>query len=141
MISRKNFIHTTAHRVFSAYFKDGKKTYMNIVPTVVVPWTLKPTPIKERLSRNSLGIKRKLPSRTKILEYECTNEEKLEKEVERLTNKNLDMEREMKLREKQLLVEISHLKNKLDLCKFTVDRFQHNKVHFKFMPDLKVMRC
>ena len=91
MISRKNFIPTTAHRVCSAHFKDGNKTYMNNVPTVV-PKIVKPTPIKERMSRNSLGIKRKLPSPTKILEYEPTNEEKLEKEMERLTKKILDME-------------------------------------------------
>ena len=52
--------------------------------------------------------------------------------MERLTKKILDMESEMKLREKQLLVEIAYLKNKLDQSKFTVDRFQHNKVHFKF---------
>ena len=58
-ISRKNFIPTTAHRVCSAHFKDGKKTYMNNVPTVV-PKTVKPTPIKERLSRKQSWHKEKI---------------------------------------------------------------------------------
>ena len=76
-ISRKNFTPTSGHRVCSAHFKDGKKTYMNNVPTIVVPKSIGATPTKKRTRINSLGLKRKLSSPIKPKEPELTNEEKL----------------------------------------------------------------
>ncbi|XP_057291809.1 uncharacterized protein LOC130614396 [Hydractinia symbiolongicarpus] len=60
-ISRKNFKPTSGHRVCSAHFEGGKKTYMNNIPTIV-PKTIAPTPVKKRNTMTSLGLKRKLPS-------------------------------------------------------------------------------
>ena len=73
-VSRKNFTPTSGHRVCSAHFKDGEKTYMNNVPTVV-PKTIGATPTKKRTSINSFCLKRKLSSPK---EPELTNEEKLQ---------------------------------------------------------------
>ena len=54
-ISRKDFKPTITHRVCSAHFEGGKKTYLNNVPTIVPKLLLK-TPKKERNTRTSLGL-------------------------------------------------------------------------------------
>ena len=83
-ISRKNFKPDQAgHRVCSAHFKDGKRTYMNNVPTIV-PKTIGPTPIKKRTSMTSLGLKRKLYSPEKPKESELTKEVVLQHEIQKL---------------------------------------------------------
>ena len=55
MISRKDFKPTSGHRMCSAHFEGGVKTYSNNVPTIV-PKMAQPLTIK-RTSRNSLGLK------------------------------------------------------------------------------------
>lgn len=47
LVSRKDFSLTIGHRVCSAHFPGGKKTYMNKLPTIV-PKTIKPTPMNPR---------------------------------------------------------------------------------------------
>ena len=53
-ISRKDFQPTDGHRVCSAHFVDGKKTYMNNVP-LIVPKTVKPIQSKPRQTLASSG--------------------------------------------------------------------------------------
>ena len=83
-ISRKNFTPSTSHRVCSEHFVGGKKTYMNNVPTVVVPKTIKITERKARETRNSLGLIPEIALPTTaddVSEGNETNEERLANEV------------------------------------------------------------
>ena len=65
-ISRKNFNPTATHRVCSAHFVGGKKTYMNKIPTIV-PNTIKPSETAARKSLNSSGVLRALPIKGNLL--------------------------------------------------------------------------
>ena len=47
LISRKDFSLTIGHRVCSLHFPGGRKTYMNLLPTIV-PKATRPTPTKSR---------------------------------------------------------------------------------------------
>ena len=133
-ISRKNFTPSTSHRVCSEHFVGGKKTYMNNVPTVV-PKTIKITERKARETRNSLGLIPEIALPTTaddVSEGNETNEERLANEVSLLKAKLEDLEIQKQDQEVKLKNEISHIKYLLEKSQFTVDRFRHNKEHFKF---------
>ena len=131
MISRKNFNPTISHRVCSAHFKGGRKSYLNNIPTIV-PKSTKPKPVVERRTLNSSGIKRKLISPVKnteiYIERELSLEERLKKEVQYLKQKITEMELQNGLKDN----EISNLQSLLTQSKFTVDKFKRNTAHFKF---------
>ena len=137
MISRKNFLPSASHRVCSAHFEGGKKTYLNNVPTIV-PKTVKPTINKPRSTRNSATT----PRDPAVMEWRTSNccayeiegistEQQLESRVEQLTEiQKLTMEFEHK--EKQLQEEKSRLQQVINDNKFSIDRFKHNQAQFKF---------
>ena len=137
MISRKNFVPSASHRVCSAHFEGGKKTYLNNVPTVV-PKTVKPTINKPRNTRNSATTQRD-PA---VMEWRTSNccayenegistEQLLESRVEQLTKvKKLTMEVDHK--EKLLQEEISRLQHVINDNKFSIDLYKHNQAQFKF---------
>jgi hypothetical protein len=97
------------------------------VPTIV-PKTIKPTAAKTRDTKNSLGLipKPKLPVvfDEDVVAAELTNEEKLQQENEALENKQQ--------KENTLNKSIDELKEHISQITFTVERFKHNKIHFKF---------
>lgn len=137
-ISRKNFKPTSSHRVCSAHFEGGKKTYMNNVPTIVPKLTAK-TPIKERNTRTSLGMLpqifspiRQSDDEEEMEEVELTLEQQQAIEIQSLSNQLRDLMREKEDNEMLLKEKIKSLENELQRNQFTVDRFKHNKYHFKF---------
>ena len=67
-ISRKDF-KPNSHRICSAHFVGGKKTYDNNIPTIV-PKTIKPTVTLQRTTRNSIDLNHKTHS------YITTNNKK-----------------------------------------------------------------
>ena len=135
MISRKDFKPSISHRVCSAHFTGGRKTYENNIPTIV-PKTIKPKQVAPRTSLNSSGLKRKLLSPVKRtsgeLEEDISSEETLAREVQLLKQKIVEMEQSNTTEQSNLKSEISTLTSLLEESKFTVDRFKHNKAHFRF---------
>eukprot|EP00794_Sanderia_malayensis_P005136 gene5136-biopygen4188 len=96
MISRKNFVPSTSHRVCSDHFEGGKKTYMNNIPTVV-PKTIRPASNKPRCTRNSTGALRD------PIVVEWTNEIVNEGEIAQVSK-----EQQLKSRVEQLLTTEIH---------------------------------
>ena len=107
---------------------------MNNVPTII-PKTIKPTALESRKTKNSLGLIHKttqIPYREELSTPVLSYKEKLKQE-----NKILKDQIEDIIKEKQQLVNtqkeaICKLNKKILLSQFTVERFQHNKEHFKF---------
>ena len=62
----QNFNPTATHRICSAYFADGKKKYMNNIPTIF-PKTIKPSETAARITLNSSGVLRALPIKGNFL--------------------------------------------------------------------------
>ncbi len=85
MISRKNFVLSTSHRVCSAHFEGGKKTYISNIPTVI-PKTIRPTKYKPRSTRNSTGALRD------PIVMEWTNEIIVEGEIAQVSVEQLTTE-------------------------------------------------
>ncbi|XP_012564728.2 uncharacterized protein LOC105849002 [Hydra vulgaris] len=133
-ISRKDFTPSSSHRVCSAHFQGNKKTYMNNVPTII-PKTVKLTAHVPRKTKNSLGLLHKttqIPYSEELSTPVLSYKEKLKQE-----NKILKDQIEDIIKEKQALVNtqkeaICKLNDKILLSQFTVERFKHNKEHFKF---------
>ncbi|XP_065658624.1 uncharacterized protein LOC136083146 [Hydra vulgaris] len=120
-ISRKDFSPSSSHRVCSAHFQGNKKTYMNNVPTII-PKTVKLTARVPRKTKNSLELS------TPVLSYEET----LKQENKILKDQIEDIIKEKQALENTQKEAICKLNDKILLSQFTVERFKHNKEHFKF---------
>ena len=107
---------------------------MNNVPTII-PITIKPTALEPRKTKNSLGLIHKrtqIPLREELSTPVLSYKEKLKQEIKILEDQIEDI-----IKEKQQLVNtqkeaICKFNEKILLSQFTVERFQHNKEHFKF---------
>ena len=135
----KNFVPSRYHRVCSAHFAGGKKTYMNNVPTIV-PKTLRPSEKRKRLTANSSGCRNsEISAMTPIIQSELighpctqqndpTQQELLENEIVKLKQANKSLEEIIQGKNEELLEKDAIIaKNK-----FCIDRFKHNREHFKF---------
>ena len=133
LISRKNFVPSTSHRVCSVHFTGGKKTYMNNCPSLLSK-QVKDNIKKTRITVNSsIGYKRKIDEienekNDVNFSFEETEPEKLKKEIIILKDK-LNIIKTKKKEMKNIIMNQNHTINQL---KFTVDRFKHNQAHFKF---------
>ena len=142
-ISRKCFKPTSGHRVCSAHFVGGKKTYLNNVPTIT-PKIMEKTQVKERTSRNSQGVINTsndgmVFSDESPEEIELSLEDKLREEIRRLNEKISIMQEEDEVNTNKLKIEIDTLKTEIEMVrnelhnnKFTIDRFKVNNEMFKF---------
>ena len=109
--------------------------YEDNIPAIV-PKSIKPKQVASRISLNSSGLKRKLlpPVKRKSdeLEEDLSSEQTLAREVQLLKQKIVEMEQSNTTEQSNLKSEISTLTSLLEESKFTVDRFKHNKTHFRF---------
>ena len=141
-ISRKDFTPGKEHRVCSAHFEGGKKTYDNNIPTIV-PKTIKPSKGKERTSRNSLGLI--TTNETFGNSGDSDSDTHLGQDLSEPCEENMPKEEIQVLREELsslkteyeentsiLIKENEKLKNELKMYKFTIDRFKHKNEQFKF---------
>ncbi len=138
MISRKNFVPSTSHRVCSAHFEGGKKTYMNNIQTVV-PKTIRPIKNKPRSTRNSTGALRDpilMEWTNEIVDEgeiaQVSVEQQLKSRLEQLTTEMHKLTIEFENKEKQLQDQVSRLEQVVNDNKFSIDRFKHNQAQFKF---------
>ena len=133
LISRKNFVPSTSHRVCSVHFTGGKKTYMNNCPSLLSK-QVKDNIKKTRITVNSsIGYKRKIDEienekNDVNFSFEETEPEKLKKEIIILKDK-LNIIKTKKKEMKNIIMSQNHTINQL---KFTVDRFKQNQAHLKF---------
>ncbi|XP_065642964.1 uncharacterized protein LOC136074560 [Hydra vulgaris] len=133
-ISRKDFSPSSSHRVCSAHFQGNKKTYMNNVPTII-PKTVKLTTRVPRKTKNSLGLIHKtiqVPYSEELSTPVLSYEETLKQENKILKDQIEDIIKEKQALENTQKEAICKLNDKILLSQFTVERFKHNKEHFKF---------
>ncbi|XP_065662595.1 uncharacterized protein LOC136085234 [Hydra vulgaris] len=133
-ISRKDFSPSSSHRVYSAHFQENKKTYMNNVPTII-PKTVKLTARVPRKTKNSLGLIHKtiqIPYSEELSTPVLSVEETLKQENKILKDQIEDIIKEKQALENTQKEAICKLNDKILLSQFTVERFKHNKEHFKF---------
>ncbi|XP_065650766.1 uncharacterized protein LOC136078877 [Hydra vulgaris] len=133
-ISRKDFSPSSSHRVCSAHFQGNKKTYMNNVPTII-PKTVKLTARVPRKTKNSLGLIHKtiqIPYSEELSTPVLSYEETLKQENKILKDQIEDIIKEKQALENTQKEAICKLNDKILLSQFTVERFKHNKEHFKF---------
>ena len=135
-ISRMDFKPTAYHRVCSAHFVGGRKTYTNNVPTIV-PKSLKLSVPKKRDSANSFGLRtRNTDVPNKEIEVHVPNppcEEITLEEI--LRNEITELKITIKYLEQDIQTKSTQLTEKDQIIaqnKFSVDRFKHNREHFKF---------
>ncbi|XP_057298372.1 uncharacterized protein LOC130629250 [Hydractinia symbiolongicarpus] len=134
-ISRKDFKPSVAHRVCSAHFVGGKKTYMNNIPTIV-PKTIKPSVTIPRKTLNSKGLKKEyipVAKKSKLEQNDPPNaEQELQNEIDRLKKEMDNLKVQMSSKEKEYEQTVKHLQSEIQGHKFTIDRFKHNEMHFRF---------
>lgn len=134
MISRKDFKPSSSHRVCSAHFKNGKKTYMDNVPTIV-PKTVKLTKTTPRKTLNSSGAIKKIfekPVKTSEEPKQPTEVELLKKKLEDLTKEYDNLKIELSFKNNELENVVKKSTERVQAETFNIDRFKHNKHHFKF---------
>ena len=155
-ISRKDFEPTDGHRVCSAHFVGGKKTYMNNVP-LIVPKTVKPVQPKPRqtlassgnrgrplveinMNTNDTEIENEQPLLGEIQEEESHQCEKqiyrYEEEIASLKQKIHDMEVSHKRSIDVLQGEIKELKKKNFSQSFTIENAKETRDMLQFYTGL-----
>jgi len=132
-ISRVDFKPSSSHRVCSAHFLGGKKTYMNNIPTIV-PKTIKPAEKVQRKTRNSTGaIRQRIPQPKHNKDIEKKPQEiNLEEKVEELKKELEHFKSQLSMKDRELEDTLSDMNEKIQAEKFTLDKFKHNEAHFKF---------
>ena len=134
----KDFTPTASYRDCSLYLAGEKKTFLNNVPTIVTK-TVKPIERTPRRTLNSTGVlKRLLPNvqtpddLTKSIETEADSnliqEAILQQQINDLLKQASELNAELSCKNKELL----DTKIVMQEQKFCIDRFKHNKTHFKF---------
>ncbi|XP_028407181.1 uncharacterized protein LOC114529570 [Dendronephthya gigantea] len=124
-IGRANFVPSSYHRVCSEHFVGGKKTCLNNLPKRVEK-LLKLTPTKPRTTskcRERDYPSEDIPQNDQPNELTLLRDETLELEhiVQTLETKNKDQGED-----------ISVLKEKVQQCSFSIDRFEDNSTDFEF---------
>ena len=154
-ISRKDFEPTDGHRVCSAHFMGGKKTYMNNIP-LIVPKTVKPVQSKPRQTLASSGNRGRplVEINMKTNDTEIENEQPLlgdiqeeshqyekqiyryEEEIASLKRKIHDMEVSHKRSIDVLQGEIKELKKKNFSQSFTIENAKETRDMLQFYTGL-----
>ncbi|CAB3998936.1 THAP domain-containing 11, partial [Paramuricea clavata] len=128
MLKRKNFVPSSSHRVCSAHFVGGTKTYMNNIPTINVPMlkSTTPTTAKPRTTRNSSEGRMRsalLPKKLRF-EQDVENKEPEEamNELKRLRKENQTLKEKIEQLTKEHSKKVEDLTNTI-----TVLKQEHNK--------------
>ena len=121
MINRKDFTQIASHRVCPSHFPEGKKTYLNNVPTIV---------------QDSTGVLRRLLPNVQTpddltkceTEFDLTQEAIFQQKINDLQKQVNELNTELSCKNEELL----YTKKVMQEQKFCIDRFKHNTTHFKF---------
>ena len=144
-ISRKGFDPPKdGHRVCSAHFKGGRKTYKNSIPTIV-PKTVKPRESTSRITKNSMGqVVRDALLSTSGAHNDYEGAPASTDDVVMVDMDLIQQVADLQLKVSDLQEENESLKIELAQNKFSIDRFKHNDEHFKFytgMPSFSVFKA